>query len=164
LSTVIDFEEAVRSLLDDVTVMNNIIEGLDPETWRPKTPANRHEYDPGVIIGDKESGYLYRHGIDLHCPDESDGIDPVLIRPLPVVIHIDKTHVDVFGNCAVAPIQMMPAMTDIDAQQVVNTWHQIATIPNLNVGEGKNGKKNFHSVLKAALSSFIEKYEQGGIM
>ena len=93
LSTVIDFEEAVRSLLDDVTVMNNIIEGLDPETWRSKTPANRHEYDPDVIIGDKESGYLYRHGIDLHCPDESDGIDPVLIRPLPVVIHIDKTHV-----------------------------------------------------------------------
>ena len=170
---VIDFEEAVRSLLDDVTVMNNIIERLDPNTWRPKTSAEEHEYDPDAIIGDKESGYLYRQGIDLHCPDESDGIDPVVIRPLPVVIHIDKTHVDVFGNCAVAPIQMMLAMTDVDAQQVVNAWRQIATIPNLNVGKGKDGKKKFHSlnklkdyhtVLKAAFSSFLEKYEQGGIM
>jgi hypothetical protein len=83
------------------------------------------------------------------------------------LIHVDKTHADLFENFAVTPVQMMLAMTNVDAQQVVNAWRQIATIPNLNVGKGKGGKKkpdpfnkDYHNVLKVALSSFLEKYEQ----
>jgi len=52
---VIDVEEAVRSLLDDETVMSNIMEGLDTNTWRPKPSATEHENDPQAIIGDKDS-------------------------------------------------------------------------------------------------------------
>jgi predicted DNA-binding antitoxin AbrB/MazE fold protein len=76
---VIDFEEAARSLLDDETVMNNIMEEFEAETWRPKTSAAFHENDPSAIIGDKDSGYMYRQGITLHCLDESDGIDPAYL-------------------------------------------------------------------------------------
>jgi hypothetical protein len=139
---VIDVEEAARSLLDDETVMSNIMEGLDTNTWRPKPSATEHENDPQAIIGDKDSGYLYRQGIALHCPDKSDGIEPILVRPLPIVIYIDKTHAELFGNCAAfAPVQMMLAMTNVDAQQVKDAWRQIATIPNLNVRKGKDGNK-----------------------
>eukprot|EP00956_Cyclotella_meneghiniana_P030571 scaffold77270_cov50-Cyclotella_meneghiniana.AAC.1 len=56
-------------------------------------------------------------------------------------MHIDKSHCDLFGNLSVAPVQCMPAMIDIDAQQQVSAWRQIATIPNLSSGKGKDGKK-----------------------
>ena len=87
-------------------------------------------------------------------------------------MHIDKSHSDLFGNLAVAPIQVMPAMLlDVDIQQHSKAWRQIATISNLSTGKGKDGKKNknsfkkledYHKVLSVALSSFTECYENGG--
>ena len=66
-----------------------------------------HELNENATIHDKDSGYLYRQGIKLHCPKDCD---PVLVRPFPVLIHIDKSHSDLFGNLSVAPVQCMPAM------------------------------------------------------
>jgi hypothetical protein len=86
-------------------------------------------------------------------------------------MHIDKSHSDLFGIHAVAPTQVMPAMLDVDIQQHSKAWRQIATIPNLTAGKGKDGKKNknsfkklegYHKVLSVALSSFTECYENGG--
>ena len=71
------------------------------------------ENDPHAIIDDKDSGWLFRQGIKLHCPDSPDR-DPVLVRPFPLLIHIDCSHVDLFGNLKVAPIQVMPAILDIN--------------------------------------------------
>jgi hypothetical protein len=60
---------------------------------------------------------------------------------------------------------------DVDIQQHSKAWRQIATIPNLSAGKGKDGKKNknsfaklqdYHKVLSVALSSFTECYEKGG--
>ena len=117
---------------------------------------------------------MYQQGIALHCPDENDGVDPVLVRPLPVVIHIDKMHADLFRNCtARSPIQMMLAMANVNAQQVVTSWWQIATIPILSIRKGEDARttndslnklKDYHKVLKVALSLFMEKYSEGGIM
>ena len=95
----------------------------------------------------------------------------MLVRPFPVLIHIDKSHSDLFGNLSVAPVQCMPAMIDIDAQQKVNAWRQIATIPNLSSGKGSDGQtsksglrnlEDYHKVMNVALSSFVECYENGG--
>jgi hypothetical protein len=56
--------------------------------------------------------------------------------------------------------------------QKSKAWRQIATIPNLSAGKGKDGQKNknsfaklqdYHKVfLSVALSSFAECYEKGG--
>jgi hypothetical protein len=100
-------------------------------------------------------------------------VDEVEVRPFPVIIHIDKSHSDLFGNLAVAPIQVMPAMINLDGQQKVSSWRQVATIPNLSAGKGKDGKKSkdallklkdYHKVMSVALSSFRKCYEDGGFM
>ena len=124
---VVDFAEAMLSILDDPKVMASIMSGLDPDTWRPSVSETEHELDEEATIHDKDSVYLYRQGIKLHCPEDGD---PVLVRPFPVLIHIDKSHSDLFGNLSVAPVQCMPAMIDIDGQQKVDAWRQIATIPS----------------------------------
>jgi hypothetical protein len=98
-------------------------------------------------------------------------INPTKVHPFPVIMHIDKSHSDLFGNLAVAPIQVMPAMLEVDIQHHSKAWRQIATIPNLSAGSGKDRKKNknsfaklqdYHKVLSVALSSFTKCYEDGG--
>ena len=169
---VVDFAEAMRSILDDDNVMKHIMKGLDPTTWRPLTSEDEHENDLDAFIHDKDSGYLYRQGIKIHCPSSPE-VDEVEVRPFPVIIHIDKSHSDLFGNLAVAPIQVMPAMINLDGQQKVSSWRQVATIPNLSAGKGKDGKKSkdallklkdYHKVMSVALSSFRKCYEEGGFM
>ena len=61
-------------------------------------------------------------------------------------------------------------MLDVDIQQQVKEWRQIAnTIPNLSSGKSKDGKKtsdainklkDYHKVLDVALSSFKETYKK----
>ncbi|MGA0862251.1 MAG: hypothetical protein ACO3P6_05110, partial [Pelagibacteraceae bacterium] len=131
----VDFPESMRSILNDKNVMKHVLSGLHPDTWRPLLTAQQHEADEEAFINDKDSGWLYRQGIELHCPDETE-CDPLLVRPLPVILHIDKSHSDLFGNLAVSPIQCMPAMLDVNIQQYSNAWRQIATIPNLSAGKG----------------------------
>jgi hypothetical protein len=171
---VVDFAESMRSILNDDEVMKCIMKGLDPVTWRPVVDEQTHEKNTDAFIDDKDSGYLYiyRQGIDLHCPNESE-CDAIKIRPFPVIIHIDKSHSDLFGNLAVAPIQVMPAMIDVNAKQKIGSWRSIATIPNLSAGKGKDGKKSkdpfkklcdYHKVMSVALSSFVKCYEDGGFM
>ena len=71
---IFDFAAQVRNILDDPDVMNedNIMKGLDPKTWRPKLSAEEFEGDYHAIIADKDSGYLYRMGIETHVPDHED--------------------------------------------------------------------------------------------
>ena len=166
---VVDFPESMRSILNDPEVMKHIMKELDG-TWRPITSTEEHESNEEAVINDKASGWLYRQGIDLHCPS-TEACDPTKVRPFPVIMHIDKSHSDLFGNLAVAPIQVMPAMLDVDIQQHSKAWRQISTIPNLSAGKGKDGKKNknsfaklqdYHKVLGVALSSFTKCYEDGG--
>lgn len=167
---VVDFASSMRSVLDDPRVMAHVMKGLDPDTYRPILSHEEMQNNPDAIILDKDSGYLYWEGIKLHCPDSST-CDETLVRPFPIIIHIDKSHSDLFGNLAVAPVQVMPAMFDVDMQQQVKAWRQISTIPNLSSGKGKDGKKSsdalnklrdYHKVLGVALSSFKETYENGG--
>jgi hypothetical protein len=168
---VVDFPESMHSILNDPDVMKHVMRELENTTWRPVTSTEEHESNDDTVINDKASGWLYRQGIDLHCPS-ADSCDPNKVRPFPVVMHIDKSHSDLFGNLAVAPsIQVMPAMLDVDIQQHSKAWRQIATIPNLSAGKGKDGKKNknsfaklqdYHKVLAVALSSFTKCYEDGG--
>ena len=168
----VDFAESMRSILNDSNVMKHVMKGLDPETWRPIVSEDIHEQNPDAQIYDKDSGFLYRLGIKNHCPDPSD-CDPKKVRPFPVLIHIDKSHSDVFGNLAVAPIQMMPAMIDVEYQQKVCAWRQTGTVPNLSAGKGADGKdsrsainklKDYHKVVHAALTSFRKCYEDGGFL
>ena len=139
----VDFPESMRSILNDPKVMKHIMKELD-ETWQPVTSTEEHETNEEAVINDKASGWLYRQGIDLHCPS-AQACDPTRVRPFPVIMHIDKSHSDLFGNLAVAPIQVMPAMLDVDIQQHSKAWRQISTIPNLSAGKGKDGKKNKNS-------------------
>lgn len=67
---VVDFEESMRSILNEKAVMAHIMKGLDPVTWRPNVTQQAHEGDLQAEIDDKDSGYLYRQGIGLHCPQE----------------------------------------------------------------------------------------------
>jgi hypothetical protein len=60
---VVDFAEAMRSILDDDNVMKHIMKGLDPTTWRPLTSEEEHKNDMDAFIHDKDSGFLYRQGI-----------------------------------------------------------------------------------------------------
>ncbi|MGA0823871.1 MAG: hypothetical protein ACO3PG_05370, partial [Pelagibacteraceae bacterium] len=144
---IVDFAESMRSILDDKTVMKRIITGIDLVTWRPVVRAEEHEANMSAMLKDKVDGYLYRQGIELHCPDETE-CDPVKVRPFPVILHIDKSHSDLFGNLAVAPVQCMPAMFDTTIQQYSSAWRQIATVPNLSAGKGKDGRKSKDSLWK----------------
>ena len=99
-------------------------------------------------------------GIKLHCPDAPE-VDPHKVRPFPVLVHIDKSHTDLFGNLSAAPVQMMPAIIDVDGQQEVASWRQVATIPNLSSGKGKDDKtlaidklRDYHKVVDASFTSF----------
>ena len=81
---VFDFATNVRSILDDpnVTNVDNIMAGLDKDTWRPIVSESDHEKDIHAVIADKDSGYLYRMGIDAHVPNP-DQCDPTEVVPLP---------------------------------------------------------------------------------
>ena len=65
------------------------MKGINPKTFRPYKSAEEHENGPDAIIDDKDSGWLFRQGIELHCPDD---VDPKKVRPFPVLIHIDCSH------------------------------------------------------------------------
>ena len=95
---VVDFPESMQSTLNDPEVMKHIMKELDG-TWRPITSAEEHESNEEAVINDKASGWLYRQGIDLHCPS-TEACDPTKVRPFPVIMHIDKSHSDLFGNLA----------------------------------------------------------------
>jgi hypothetical protein len=66
-----------------------IMAGLDKDTWRPIVTESDHEKDIHAVIADKDSGYLYRMGIDAHVPNP-DQCDPTEVVPLPVIFHIDQ--------------------------------------------------------------------------
>lgn len=113
---VVDFADAMRSILNDKEVMKFVMKGIDPTTFRPYKSTEEHESDPDAVIDDKDSGWLFRQGIKLHCPDSED-IDPKKVRPFPILMHIDCSHSDLFGNLKVAPVQVMPAILDVNVQQ-----------------------------------------------
>jgi hypothetical protein len=64
---VVDFPESMCGILNDPEVMKHIIKELDA-MWRPVTSTEEHESNEGTVINNKASGWLYRQGIDLHCP------------------------------------------------------------------------------------------------
>ena len=137
---IFDFAAQVRNLLDDPDVMNehNIMKGLDQETWRPTLSAEEFENNYHAVIQDKDSGYLYRMGIEAHVPDHEDNTK---ILPLPIIVHIDKSHYDLHSNLCVTPIGFTLGMLDVDTQQKVDSWKMMATVPNLSAKKGKNKKK-----------------------
>lgn len=169
---VIDFGPQVRDLLDSPFVQAHIANGIDRDTFRLTTTAQDHEYNENAVIGEKHTGFLYQRGIDLHCPSAPD-VDPTLVRPLVIILHIDKSHADLFGNLSVIPIQYSLGMVDIDGQYNVKAWRVLAYIPNLSTGKGSDGEKkaktseanrrDFHECLKVALSSLVHYYEEGGV-
>lgn len=171
---VFNFSAQVRSILDDPEVMNkdNIMKGLDENTWRPKRSAEDFENDYHAVIADKDSGYLYRMGIEAHVPDH--GHTKTKILPLPIIVHIDKSHYDLHSNLCVTPIGFTLAMLDVDTQQKVDSWRMMATIPNLSAKKGSNKKKvdratqlnlqDMHNVLRIAFSSLEESWKEGGIV
>ena len=123
------------------------------------------------MIEDKDSGYLYRMGIDTHVPDLEDNTK---ILPLPIIVHIDKSHYDLHSNLCVTPIGFTLAMFDVDTQQKIDSWRMMATIPNLSAKKGKNKKKkdgdtkrnmqDMHNVLRISFSSLEESWKEGGIV
>lgn len=170
---IFDFAAQVRNILDDPDVMNkhNIMAGLDQNTWRPSVSAEEFENDYHAMIADKDSGYLYRMGIETHVPD--DGINTNIL-PLPLIVHIDKSHYDLHSNLCVTPIGFTLAMFDVDTQQKIDSWRMMATIPNLSAKKGKNKKKkegetkrniqDMHDVLRISFSSLEESWKEGGIV
>ena len=149
------------------------MKGINPNIWRCKTPENVNERDPHADIGDKDSGFIYRMAMDAHVPGPSE-CNPTEVRPLPIIVHIDKSHYDLHGSLAVTPIGITLAMWDVDTQQKVRAWRQMATVPNLSAKKGKNKKKkkgaggftiqDQHDVYKAAFSSFKRYYDCGGLV
>ena len=172
---VFDFPTIITSILDDIDIFNEntILAGLDKSTWRPKVSAEEWGNDPHAVIGDKDTGYLYWQGIKAHCPDEED-CDPTEVLPLPLILHIDKSHYDLHGNLCVTPVGVSLAMLNSDTQQKVGAWRMLATVPNLSAKKGKNKKKtaddgrlsmeDMHNVLGLAFSSLRETYEAGGML
>ncbi len=172
---VVDFEACIHDLLSDPEISNpsNLSNGLDKHTWRPITSIAQHEQNEDVVLGEKDSGYLYRLGMNIHCPQVNEA-DPMLVRPLPLIFNIDKSHSDLHGNLAVTPVTVSLAMFDCCTQQRMRAWRVMATIPNLSAKKGKNKKRrvtdgidsanDYHKVLKAAFSSFKRYYDMGGIL
>ncbi len=170
---VIDFKACIFDILDDpqLNTQSNLMEGLDYKTWRPQSDDD--DTDEDYIIGDKVTGYLYKDGIDLHCPSSLDGIDEKIIRPLPLIFHIDKSHSDISGNLAVTPVTVTLGMFNVDVQQETTAWRNCSCIPNLSAKKGRssrssapdkavNSAQDYHLVLAASFSSFRHYYEQGG--
>jgi hypothetical protein len=140
---VIDFEAVVIAAF--LMIMKSIINaiwwrGINPETWRCKVSAHEHETDHrNAIIGDKDSGYVDRMAMDVHVP-AVDSCNASKVRPLPIILHIDKAHYDLHGHLAVTPIGVTLGMWDIDTQQRTRAWRQRATAPNLSAKKGKDKK------------------------
>lgn len=169
---VIDFAPQVRDFLDSPFVQSHIADGIDRDTFRVIKTPDEHEYDQDAIVGEKHTGFLYQRGIDVHCPS-APNVDPTLVRPLVIILHIDKSHADLFGNLSVIPIQYSLGIVDIDGQYNIKAWRVLAYIPNLSVGKGSDGAKkaqtgeanrrDFHKCLKVAMSSLLKYYKEGGI-
>ena len=169
---VIDFAPQVRDFLDSPFVQSHIADGIDRDTFRVIKMPDEHEYDQDAIVGEKHTGFLYQRGIDVHCPS-APNVDPTLVRPLVIILHIDKSHADLFGNLSVIPIQYSLGIVDIDGQYNIKAWRVLAYIPNLSVGKGSDGAKkaqtseanrrDFHKCLKVAMSSLLKYYKEGGI-
>ena len=172
---IFDWPSQIRELLDDRNVFNNenIMKGLDKKTWRPLRSADDMENDQHFMIDDKDSGYLYWMGIEQHCPGDEE-CDTTEILPLPLILAIDKSHYDLHGNLCVTPIGFSLAMLDCHTQQRTEAWKMGATVPNLSVKKGRNKKRkkgsskqglqDMHNILKIALSSLKEAYDNGGII
>ncbi len=171
---VIDFKACILDILDDpqLNKPSNLMKGLDHKTWRPQSDDN--DTDEDFIIGDKVTGYLYKDGIDLHCPSSVDGINEEIIRPLPLIFHIDKSHSDISGNLAVTPVTVTLGMFNVDVRQETTAWRNCSCIPNLSAKKGRssrsastnkevNSAQDNHLVLAASFSSFRRYYEQGGL-
>lgn len=162
-----DFAAMTRYHLSKDYVMANISPNLDRDTFRPKVDQDTHENDGDALIGEKDSGWMYREAIKHHCPNN---VDPTLVRPYPIVLHTDYTHADTNGFLRGCPLQGMPAMLTNQAQSDSKCWMLLAIIPSLSTGKGKKKNKrngllnsqDYHVVLKAALSSMKKYMDNGG--
>jgi hypothetical protein len=74
--------------------------------------------------------------MDIHVP-AADLCNASEVRPLPIILHIDKAHYDLHGHLAVTPIGVTLGMWDLDTQQKTHAWRQMATVPNLSAKKGK---------------------------
>ena len=162
-----DFASLTRFQLSKDYILDNISPNIDRDTFRPIISVEEHENNPKAVIGEKDTGWMYREAIKSHCPDVPD---PTLVRPYPLCLHTDYSHADTNGFLKGCPVQCFPAMLTNKAQSDSKCWMLMSLIPSLSTGKGKKkNKKNgllnsrdYHAVLSAALSSLKKYMDAGG--
>ena len=109
----------------------------DIDLLNPRTGS----HDDSVPVGDLYSGSAMTQGLNEHYRNATkpDGVD--LVRPLPLVLFIDKSHTDNFGALSVTPVMATIGSFPQEMREKSCNWVPLGYVPNLAVGKGKNAGK-----------------------
>lgn len=135
---VYDFDEQVKSIMEDETIMNrdNLIDQhFDKDTLRPTKSWDQLADDD--IISDLNTGRLYMEGIRAYCdgPKPPD-IDLVIGGPL--VIFTDEAVYDSSGGCKTGPTTFTFAFFKDTIRSKLEANRHLGFSPSLSVGRGSN--------------------------
>ena len=109
----------------------------DGDLLNPRTGT----YDDSVEVGDLYSGSAITQGLKNHYHGVSkpEGVD--VLRPLPIVLFIDKSHSDLFGTLSATPVTATIGTFPQEMREKSCNWVNFGYVPNLAVGKGKNAGK-----------------------
>ena len=109
----------------------------DSDLLNPRTGYT----DDSVLVDDLYSGSAMTQGLNTHLRGvaKPDGID--VVRPLPILLFIDKSHTDLFGTLSAIPVVGTIASLPLHMRMDSSNWILFGYCPNLAIGKGKNAGK-----------------------
>ena len=163
--SVFDIEAMILSLLKDDELMKeeNLVPGYDLHSGKPTSPSDHY--------GEVHTGDAWEPARSYYCGDYSQNM------PLALILFVDKSHFDLHGSLATAPMIFTLNIFNERARNDVRFWRPISYIPNLdfdkistseedNLTDHEKSRASLqdeHNCIAASLKSLVRIVRQGGI-
>ncbi len=155
-----DFIEQLYSLLSDKDLMRpeNLIFGHEDSPFQAPPSRRTNNY----TISDIDDGTLYRKAYRQFV--QAPGRDVVC----PIILFIDKTHIDEKGNLTLEPVTFSLGILTKEARTLPHAWRPLGYMNNQKQMKGEkmtplNRATDYHYVLSHILRSFSKAQKKEGI-
>ena len=148
--------ESIHSLLSDPNLMTekNLI-----FKQNPLEDPNEYEKE---FINDINDGDCYKSAYNLYCGNKSTDV------LCPLILFIDKTHIDVKGNLTLEPVCLTLGIFNQDTRNKEDSWRIVGFIPSTNQISNQKLQSyekqiDYHAMLEVILAPLIQIQKTNGI-
>ena len=142
----------------------------NPELMRPENIASNYDIfsgkpiSPSTKLNEIHTGNAWEPARQFYCGDDPDAL------AMGLVLFYDKTHSDLFGSLAAAPLLAVPTFLNRECRADESFHSVLGYIPNLAHGKGKNDDESAkdklqdeHNCLHLITGQLKQIHEDGGI-